>query len=307
MAARLRQALDAAPAQGSKRTAGEPSRTVMVAGTPSRSSGSPARVPGHQSHHLALGRSGHDGELDAHRAVAAVLGVHHQGVVGAVGQHGCPGSGMDPSGPWARRAARRRGMLEGGDARRRPPGPARRQHGGQAADRRTDARRPQLRPHGRAHDRAHRRGGPGGGAQPADRAGGRRRAPRVGRPGRQPPVLYMGGPVETERRAGLGRRRPEAGLGAGLDLGARRRRHRRPAPGARRRGRRPGPDPLLRRLLRWGGGQLEAELAEGAWLGGRRRRGRVRGRHRRHVAGGPAPPGREDAMLAHFPAHPSLN
>jgi putative transcriptional regulator len=123
-----------------------------------------------------------------------------------------------------------------------------------------------------------------------------------------PPVLYMGGPVEQNGVLALGRRRPDAGAVPGwtavlgdvgtVDLHL-------------------GPDDVAAGLdgIRffagysgWGGGQLEAELAEGAWLVVDADAGDVfvpdtdamwRAVLRRQ--------GGRTAMLAHFPAHPSLN
>jgi putative transcriptional regulator len=127
-----------------------------------------------------------------------------------------------------------------------------------------------------------------------------------------PPVLYMGGPVERSGVLALARRR--AGRGAGpaavpgwsgvlgevglLDL------HVEPETVAG------GVDRIrfFAGYSGWGGGQLEAELAEGAWL---------------VVPADPADvfapdpdamwravlhrQGGKLAMLAHFPPHPSLN
>jgi putative transcriptional regulator len=123
-----------------------------------------------------------------------------------------------------------------------------------------------------------------------------------------PPVLYMGGPVEQNGVLALGRRRKDAGEVPGwtsvlgdvgtVDLHL-------------------GPEDVAGGLdgIRffagysgWGGGQLEAELAEGAWLVV-------------DAAGddvfAPDPDtmwravlrrqGGRTAMLEHFPAHPSLN
>jgi len=123
-----------------------------------------------------------------------------------------------------------------------------------------------------------------------------------------PPVLYMGGPVEQNGVLALGRRRQDAGELPGwtsvlgdvgtIDL------HR-------------GPDDVAGGLdgvrffagySGWGGGQLEAELAEGAWLVVAADAGDVfatdaeamwRAVLRRQ--------GGKTAMLANFPAHPSLN
>lgn len=124
----------------------------------------------------------------------------------------------------------------------------------------------------------------------------------------EPPVLYMGGPVEQNGVLALGRRRPEAGSVPGwtpvlgdvgtVDL------HR-------------GPDDVAAGLDQirffagysgWGGGQLEAELAEGAWL--------VVPADAEDVFAADTDAmwravlrrqGGKTAMLAHFPAHPSLN
>jgi putative transcriptional regulator len=124
----------------------------------------------------------------------------------------------------------------------------------------------------------------------------------------QPPVLYLGGPVEQNGVLALGRRRPEAGSVPGwtpvlgdvgtVDL------HR-------------GPDDVAAGLDQirffagysgWGGGQLEAELAEGAWL--------VVAADAEDVFAADTDAmwravlrrqGGKTAMLAHFPAHPSLN
>lgn len=124
----------------------------------------------------------------------------------------------------------------------------------------------------------------------------------------EPPVLYMGGPVEQNGVLALGRRRPGGppvpgwtsvlgDLGT-VDLHL-------------------GPDGVAGGLegIRffagysgWGGGQLEAELAEGAWLVVEADAGDAfvtepdamwRTVLRRQ--------GGKTAMLADFPAHPSLN
>jgi putative transcriptional regulator len=124
-----------------------------------------------------------------------------------------------------------------------------------------------------------------------------------------PPVLYMGGPVEQNGVLALGRRRtPEADDAPGwtgvlgevgtIDL------HLDPDDVA------PGIDSVrfFAGYSGWGGGQLEAELAEGAWLVVPADPGDVfapdpdtmwRAVLRRQ--------GGKVAMLAHFPAHPSLN
>ena len=123
-----------------------------------------------------------------------------------------------------------------------------------------------------------------------------------------PPVLYMGGPVEQNGVLALGRRRRDVGEVPGwtsvlgdvgtIDL------HR-------------GPDDVAAGLdgvrffagySGWGGGQLEAELAEGAWLVVAADTEDVfatdteamwRAVLRRQ--------GGKTSMLANFPAHPSLN
>ncbi|HET6951921.1 MAG TPA: YqgE/AlgH family protein [Acidimicrobiales bacterium] len=123
-----------------------------------------------------------------------------------------------------------------------------------------------------------------------------------------PPVLYMGGPVEQNGVLALGRRRPGGSAVPGwsrvlgdvgtVDLHLE-------------------PDELAGGLdgIRffagysgWGGGQLERELAEGAWLVVTADSADVfapdpdvmwRSVLRRQ--------GGKVSMLAHFPAHPSLN
>jgi putative transcriptional regulator len=123
-----------------------------------------------------------------------------------------------------------------------------------------------------------------------------------------PPVLYMGGPVEQNGVLAIGRRRPDApplpGWSAVLgDLGTV--------------DLHLGPDGVADGLdgIRffagysgWGGGQLEAELAEGAWLVVEAATDDVfapepdvmwRAVLRRQ--------GGKTAMLADFPTHPSLN
>ena len=123
-----------------------------------------------------------------------------------------------------------------------------------------------------------------------------------------PSVLYMGGPVEQNGVLALGRRRKDAGPVPGwtsvlgevgtVDLHL-------------------GPEDVAGGLdgIRffagysgWGGGQLEAELAEGAWLV-------VDATDDDVFAADPDAmwravlrrQGGRTAMLAHFPAHPSLN
>ena len=124
-----------------------------------------------------------------------------------------------------------------------------------------------------------------------------------------PQVLYMGGPVEQNGVLALARRRtPDADEAAGwtsvlgevgtIDL------HLDPDDVA------PGVDGVrfFAGYSGWGGGQLEAELAEGAWLVVPADPGDVfapdpdtmwRAVLRRQ--------GGKVAMLAHFPANPSLN
>lgn len=123
-----------------------------------------------------------------------------------------------------------------------------------------------------------------------------------------PPVLYMGGPVEQNGVLALGRRRPDApplpGWSAVLgDLGTV--------------DLHLGPDGVAGGLdgIRffagysgWGGGQLEAELAESAWLV-------VEAATEDVFAPDPGVmwravlrrQGGKTAMLADFPSHPSLN
>jgi putative transcriptional regulator len=123
-----------------------------------------------------------------------------------------------------------------------------------------------------------------------------------------PSVLYMGGPVEQNGVLALGRRRKDAGPVPGwtsvlgdvgtVDLHL-------------------GPEDVAAALdgIRffagysgWGGGQLEAELAEGAWLV-------VDATDEDVFASDPDAmwravlrrQGGRTAMLEHFPAHPSLN
>ena len=124
----------------------------------------------------------------------------------------------------------------------------------------------------------------------------------------RPQVLYMGGPVEQNGVLALARRTSEANEAPGwtsvlgevgtIDL------HLDPEDVA------PGIDGVrfFAGYSGWGGGQLEAELAEGAWLVVPADPGDVfapdpdamwRAVLRRQ--------GGKVAMLAHFPAHPSLN
>ena len=70
VAGRLREAVARAVRARSGLTARR-RRTVMVAGTPSRSSGSPARPVRPQRDDLALGGAGDDRQVDGDRAVVA--------------------------------------------------------------------------------------------------------------------------------------------------------------------------------------------------------------------------------------------
>jgi len=123
-----------------------------------------------------------------------------------------------------------------------------------------------------------------------------------------PPVLYMGGPVEQNGVLALGRRRPDADDPPGwspvlgevgtVDL------HREPDEVAG------GLDGIrfFAGYSGWGGGQLEAELDEGAWLV-------VDAAAADVFAPDPVAmwqavlrrQGGKTAMLADHPAHPSLN
>ena len=123
-----------------------------------------------------------------------------------------------------------------------------------------------------------------------------------------PPVLYMGGPVEQNGVLALGRRRKDAAPVPGwtsvlgdvgtVDL------HLGPDDVA------PGLDGIrfFAGYSGWGGGQLEAELEEGAWLV-------VDATDDDVFAADPDAmwravlrrQGGRTAMLEHFPSHPSLN